>query len=121
MPTKKKRSLTRPYTLREFMKAHTKLKISDDTIEDLIRELDALGIRVTKLSDTHSRHDDMKTIMPHHLEKALDEILRRGSLSVEEIVQKIEPLSIVELSQLTQAIKKRAQDLLKPRRGRKKK
>ena len=123
MPTQK-HSVTRPYTLEKFMKTVTKLKISDDTIEDFIRTLDDLVTNITKLSAKLAKKEGMKTIMPEHLDKAIEEILRRGSLTVDEILQKIEPLTIIELSALAKKIKQKADELLKPkhtRRGRKKK
>ena len=116
MPAKKKRSITKTYTLQSFMKALTRLKVSDDTVEDFIRELDELAAAVTRRCEKVAREDRMKTLMPQHLQKALDEVLRRGALTVEELLEKIEPLTAVELSQLADAIKKRAEDLLKLKR-----
>ena len=57
--------------------------------------------------------------MPDHLDNALDEILRRGPLTVDELLQKIEPLTIIELSQLAKKIKQKAAELLKPKRPKK--
>lgn len=120
---RKKRSITKLYTLRQFMRGLVNLKISDATIEDFIRELDELATKVTVFSGKLAREEDKKTIMPQHLQKALDEVLRRGPLTVEELLQKIDPLSVIELSQLAEAIKKKAQELLKRKhltRGRRK-
>ncbi|MBA7493705.1 hypothetical protein ES702_04267 [subsurface metagenome] len=115
--TTQKNSVTRPYTLEKFMKTVTKLKISDDTLEDFIRTLDGLVTKITKLSAKLAKKEGMKTIMPGHLDKATEEILRRGPLTVDEILQKIEPLTIIQLSGLAKKIKKMAEDLLKPKRA----
>ena len=114
MPAKKV-SVTRPNTLEKFMHKVTKLNISGNAIEDLIRALDELVTRVTKESAKLAEGQQRKTIMPDDLDKALDEILRRGPLTVDELLKKIEPLTVVELSDLSNAIKKMAQNLLKPR------
>ena len=114
MPAKKVSS-TRPNTLENFMHKVTKLNISDNAIDDFIRALDDLVTRITKQSAKLATGHDRKTIMPADLAKALDEILRRGPLSVDELLKKIKPLTVVELSELSKAIKKMAQDLLKPR------
>jgi hypothetical protein len=103
------------------MKTVTNLKISEDTIEDLIRTLDELVTKITKLSEKYATAEERKTIMPHDLEQTLDEILRRGPLTTDELLSKIEPLSIIEISQLVKKIKQKADELLKPKRAYKKK
>jgi histone H3/H4 len=113
---KQKKSVTKLYTLGQFMKTVTKLKISEDTIEDLIRTLDELVTKITRLSEKIATAQKRKTIMPHDLEQALDEILRRGPLTVDELLEKIEPLSVIELSQLAKKIKQKADELLKPKK-----
>lgn len=113
---KQKKSVTKLYTLGQFMKTATNLKISEDTIEDLIRTLDEIVTKITGFSEKFATAEKRKTIMPHDLEQALDEILRRGPLTVDELLQKIEPLSIIELSQLAKKIKQKADELLKPKR-----
>jgi histone H3/H4 len=118
---KQKKSVTKLYTLGQFMKTATNLKISEDTIEDLIRTLDEIVIKITMLSEKFAAAEKRKTILPHDLEQALDEILRRGPLTVDELLAKIEPLSIIELSQLSKKIKQKADELLKPKRAYKKK
>lgn len=102
------------------MKSVTKLKISDNVLEDLIRTLNELVTKITKASEEFTKKEKRKTIMPVDLEKSLDEILRRGPLTVDELLKKIEPLTIIELSQLAKKIKKRADDLLKPSQKRSK-
>lgn len=113
-------SVTRPFTLETFMKTKTKLKISDNVLEDFIRALDELAAKITKTSARLAREEKRKTIMPPDLEKALEEILRTGPLTVEELLQKIEPLTIIELSQLTKKIKQKAEELLRPKHVRSK-
>ena len=113
---KQKKSVTKLYTLGQFMKTVTNLKISEDTIEDLIRTLDEIVTKITRSSEKFATAEKRKTIMPHDLEQALDEILRRGHLTVDELLSKIEPLSIIELSELTKKIKQKADELLKPKR-----
>ena len=114
------KNVTKPYTLGQFMKKITNLRISDDVLEDFIRTLDELVTRITEASAKLARKEKRKTIMPDDLEKALDEILRRGPLTVDELLQKIEPLSIIELSQLAKKIKQKADELLKPKHPKKK-
>ena len=109
------KNVTKPYTLEQFMKEITTLRISDDVLGDFIRTLDELTTRITKASEKLAKKEERKTIMPADLEKALDEILRRGPLTVDELLQKIEPLSIIELSQLAKKIKQKADELLKPK------
>jgi histone H3/H4 len=118
---KQKKSVTRAYTLGQFMKTVTNLKISEDVLKDFIRTLDELVTKITELSEKFAIAQKRKTIMPDDLDKALDEILRRGPLTVDELLNKIEPLSIIELSQLAKKIKQKADDLLKPKRAYKKK
>lgn len=111
------KNVTKPYTLEQFMKTVTDLRISDDVLEDFIRALDKLVTKITETSAKLARKEERKTIMPQDLDKAIDEILRRGPLTVDEIFQKIEPLSIIELSQLAKKIKQKADELLKPKRS----
>lgn len=113
---KQKKSVTKLYTLGQFMKTATNFKISEDTIEDLIRTLDEIVTKITRFSEKFATAEKRKTIMPHDLEQSLDEILRRGPLTVDELLAKIEPLSIIELSQLSKKIKQKADELLKPKR-----
>lgn len=113
---KQKKSVTKLYTLGQFMKTVTNFKISEDTIEDLIRTLDEIVTKITRFSEKFATAEKRKTIMPYDLEQALDEILRRGPLTVDELLAKIEPLSIIELSQLSKKIKQKADELLKPKR-----
>ena len=117
MPAQK-RPVTRPSTLEKFMKELTTLRVSADVYEDFIRTLNELATSITKLSEKLAKKEGMKTIMPEHLDKATEEILRRGPLTVDEILQKIEPLTIIELSTLAKKIKKMADELLKPKRSR---
>ncbi len=107
-------SVTKPFTLETFIKQTTKLKITTNVLEDFIQTLDELAGKITQTSETYAIKEQRKTIMPQDLEKALDEILKRCPLSVDELLQKIEPLSITELSDLSQKIKKLAEELLKP-------
>ncbi len=107
-------SVTKPFTLETFMKQATKLKITTNVLEDFIRALDELAGKITQTSEAFAIKEQRKTIMPQDLEKALDEILKRGPLTVDELTQKIEPLSITELADLSQKIKKLAEELLKP-------
>ena len=113
--SKKSVSVTKPFTLETFMKQATELKISTNVLTDFIQALNELVTKITKASETFAIKEERKTIMPQDLEKALDEILKRGPLTVDEILQKIEPLSIIELSQLAKKIKQKADDLLKPK------
>lgn len=113
---KKAVSVTKPFTLETFMKQATKLKITTNVIEDFIQALDELAAKITKTSETFAIKEQRKTIMPQDLEKALDEILKRGPLTVDELTQKIQPLSIIELTDLSKRIKKLAEELLKPTR-----
>ncbi len=106
-------SVTKPFTLETFMKQATKLKISTNVLEDFIQALDELVTKITKTSETFAIKEQRKTIMPQDLDQALDEILKRGPLSVDELTQKIEPLSITELTDLSKKIKKMAEELLK--------
>jgi len=108
-------SVTKPFTLETFMKKTTKLKISTNVLIDFIQALNELVIKITQVTETFAIKEERKTIMPQDLEKALDEILERGPLTVEEITQKIEPLSIIELTDLAKKIKKMADELLKPK------
>ena len=91
------------------------MRISNNVYGDFIRILDDLVTNITKLSEKLAKKEGMKTIMPVHLDKATEEILRRGPLTVDEILQKIEPLTIIELSGLAKKIKKMADELLKPK------
>ncbi|MBA7494497.1 hypothetical protein ES702_05073 [subsurface metagenome] len=113
---RQKDSVTKPYTLETFMKNLTTMRISNDVYGDFIRTLDDLVTNITKLSAKLAKKEGMKTIMPEHLDKATEEILRRGPLTVDEILEKIKPLTIIELSDLAKKIKKMAEDLLKPKR-----
>ena len=112
---RQKDSVTKPYTLETFMKNLTTMRISNNVYGDFIRILDDLVTNITKLSEKLAKKEGMKTIMPVHLDKATEEILRRGPLTVDEILQKIEPLTIIELSGLAKKIKKMADELLKPK------
>lgn len=111
---KNKISVTKIFTLATFMKQTTDLKISTDALQDFIAALDELVIKITQAAEIFAKNEDRKTIMPQDLDKALDEILKRGPLTVDELTQKIQPLSIIELSDLSKKIKKMADDLLKP-------
>lgn len=107
-------SVTKPFTLETFMKQTTKLKITTNVIEDFIQALDELVTKITQTAERFALKEQRKTIMPRDLEKALDEILKRGPLTVHELMQKIQPLSIIELTDLSKKIKKLAEELLKP-------
>lgn len=116
--SKKSVSVTKPFTLESFMKQTTKLKIATNVLTDFIQALNELVIKITQASEGFAIKEERKTIMPQDLEKALDEVLKRGPLSVDEITQKIEPLSIIELTNLAKKIKKMADELLKPKSNR---
>ena len=118
---KKPVSVTKPFTLETFMKQTTKLKITTNVLEDFIQALDELATKITKTSEAFAIKEQRRTIMPQDLDKALDEILKRGPLSVDELTQKIEPLSIIELTDLSKKIKKMAEELLKPKSRKRKK
>jgi histone H3/H4 len=112
---KKSVSVTKPFTLQTFMKTVTSLKISRDVLADFITALDDLVSKITKTSGKFAEQDNRKTILAPDLEKALQEILRTGGLTVDELLPKIEMLSIIELSRLSKEIKKMADELLKPK------
>jgi len=115
----KSNSVTKAFTLQSFMKTVTALKISEDVLTDFIAGLDELAAKVTKNSDARAQADGRKTILAPDLEKALQEILRTGALTVDELLPKVEMLTVVELSRFSKEIKKMADDLLKPKAGRK--
>lgn len=115
MPPAKPIPVTRPNTLERFMRTATKLKISDDVLDDFILALNDLVTKITEKSDEFARKAGRKTIMPEDLRKALDEILGKGPLTVDELLQKIKPLAILELIDLARKIKKLAEDILNPR------
>jgi histone H3/H4 len=108
-------SVTKPFTLETFMKQVTEFKITANVYTDFIQALDELVTKITKASETFATKEKRKTIMPQDLEKALEEILKTGPLTVDELTQKIEPLSIIELADLSNKIKIMADDLLKPK------
>lgn len=108
-------SVTKPFTVETFMKQVTEFKITANVITDFIQALDELVTKITKASETFATKEKRKTIMPQDLEKALEEILKTGPLTVDELTQKIEPLSIIELADLSNKIKIMANDLLKPK------
>ena len=111
----KQNSVTKPFTLQTFMKTATDLNISSDTVEDFIRTLDDLVKKITKKAEEFTLEGKRKTIIPEDLDKALDEILGQGPLTVDELIQKIEPLAIPELGDLSKKLKKLAEDLSKPK------
>lgn len=111
---KKSVSVTKSFTLETFMKQTTTLKISTNVIEDFVQALNDLVVKLTRVSEASAIKEERKTIMPPDLEQALEEILERRPLTVDELLQKIEPLSIIELSALAKKIKQKADDLLKP-------
>ena len=90
-------------------------------LEDLIGELNDLVTKITKQSEKSAKKLKRKTIMAVDLEKAIKEILGKGALTVDELVKRIEPLPVIELSKLSKEIKKKAEDLLKPKKHKKKK
>ena len=111
----KPNSVTKPFTLQTFMKTATDLNVSSDAVEDFIRTLDDLVRKITKKSEEFALEGQRKTIMAEDLDKALDEILGQGPLTVDELTQKIKPLAISELGELSKKIRKLAEELSKPK------
>jgi len=97
--------VTRPKTIKNFFKANTELRVSEGAATAYHTTLNALSLNVIQKAQALAREEDRKTILERDIAQASDQVFRRAPLNVSELMEKINQLSIIELSELTNHVK----------------
>ncbi len=108
---KKKIELLKTNTVKSYVKEKIKLKIAKDSVELFSKEMNNQGEKILKKAGKFSKEEEFKTIMLQHMIKALEEQFGEKELSLNEIYEKIENLSAVEIGKLIKKIKEHIQEL----------
>ena len=108
--------ITSSRAIKEFFKEQTTLRIAEDSIENYKATLNELSLKVIQRCIELVKKDKRKTILKRDVEQASEEVFRRAPMNIDEIMEKIKPLSIIELAELNKKIKAYADELLEQRK-----
>ncbi|MCK5592050.1 MAG: hypothetical protein KAI72_08850, partial [Candidatus Pacebacteria bacterium] len=108
--------ITSNRAIKEFFKEQTNLRIAEDSIISYKATLNELSLKVIQRCIELVKKDDRKTILKRDVEQASEEVFRRAPMNIDEIMEKIKPLSIIELAELNKKIKAYADELLEQRK-----
>jgi len=103
-----------PTTIEEFFEENSTLRISDASVQNYKEILNQTSLRVITRAEELAQTDKRprKTILPRDVTQAADEIFRRTPITVPEIMEKIDQLSIIDLAELINQVNAYAKDLL---------
>ena len=104
------------FGIKELFKEQTNLRIAKDSIESYKATLNELSLKVIQRCIELVKKDKRKTILKRDVEQAGEEVFRRAPMNIDEIMEKIKPLSIIELAELNKKIKAYADELLEQRK-----
>ena len=104
--------ITSTRAIEEYFKEHTKLRIAADAVETYKTTLNGLTTAIIKRAEELAHAAKRKTVLKRDVEQASEEILRQAPMDVKELMSKIKQLSIIELADLTNQVKKYSEELL---------
>lgn len=108
--------ITSNRAIKELFKEQTNLRIAEDSIESYKATLNELSLKVIQCCIELVKKNNRKTILKRDVEQASEEVFRRAPMNIDEIMEKIKPLSIIELAELNKKIKAYADELLEQRK-----
>lgn len=104
-------SVTRFSTLERFVKSKTGMRIRRSGLEYLINELDSLVSLIVDSAAESAQTNERTTILLEDFEQATDSVLRRGSVSIENLLSTIETLPVVDIVHLANKVLERAEEI----------
>lgn len=109
---KKTSSVTYKSTLERYVKDKTEFRVAGEGLLFLIEELNKLVTKIIEESNKLVVKDERKTILLEDIKKAVDEVLRKGPVNVDELFEKIIRVPVVDLKKLSKKIRKKAEEVL---------
>ena len=104
-------SVTRFSTLERFIKSKTDLRLRRSGLDYLLNELDSLVTLITNEATAAAQSKERTTILLEDFEQAADTALRRGSVSLENLLATIETLPVVDIVHLADQVNDRADEI----------
>lgn len=104
--------ITSDRAVREFFKDQTKLRVAGESINTYKEILNDLSLKIIQRAVELAREDKRKTVLKRDIEQASEEILRQAPMTVSELMEKIQQLSIIDLTELTNQVKAYSAELL---------
>jgi len=105
--------VTSSRAVKEFFKANTNLRISNDAIEAYKTTLNIMSKKVIHAASKLAKEDSRKTVLERDVIQASEETFRRAPLTIAELMEKIKLLSIIELASLNKKINTYGDELLR--------
>jgi hypothetical protein len=106
-------SVTRLTTLEAFVKSRTSLVIRRTGLEFLLSELNSLVGSITNWAAELAAQNERTTILLEDFEQAVEIILHRESLTIDELLAKIEELPVTDIAKLSRRVRDRAEEIRK--------
>jgi len=104
--------ITSSRAIKEFFSEYTKLRIAGKSIEAYKTTLNQLSQKVIQRAQQLAKEDQRKTVLERDIEQASEEVFRQAPMTISELMEKIEQLSIIELVALNKKIKAYNEELL---------
>ena len=105
--------VTKIKIVKEFFKKNSDLRVSQDVAIGYKKHLDEISLTVIQHATELAKKDNRKTVLDRDIEQATDEVFRKSPMTVDEIMEKIEQLPIVDLTELSNQVKAYGDELLK--------
>ena len=104
--------ITSSRAIKEFFKEQTTLRIAEDSIEIYKTTLNHLSRKVIARAHELAKKDKRKTILQRDIQQAAEETFRQAPMTVSELIEKIQQLSIIALVNLNNKLKTYSEKLL---------
>jgi len=108
--------VTKIKIVKEFFKKNSDLRVSQDVAVVYKKHLDEISLTVIQHATELAKKDNRKTVLDRDIEQATDEVFRRSPMTVAELMEKIEQLPIVDLTELSNQVKAYGDELLKKKK-----
>jgi len=109
--------ITRKNTVKSFFKENSKLLIESEAIDHYIEELNTLSSNVSEKASSLAQREGRKKISKRDILLATKEMLGQSPVTIEELLQKIQLLSLTDLAKLNRLVKEYSDELLEKSRN----
>lgn len=108
--------ITSTRSVKQFFKSKTDLRIAVDSIDLYKLLLNELSQKVIERATELAKGDNRTTVLKRDIDQASDEVFRKSPMTIAELMEKIEQLPIVDLTELSNQVKAYGDELLKKKK-----
>jgi len=103
-------------SVKQFFKNKSDLRVAVDSIDLYKSLLNELSQKVIERATELAKGDDRTTVLKRDIDQASDEVFRKSPMTIAELMEKIEQLPIVDLTELSNQVKAYSDELLKKKK-----